>query len=66
MSEGEKITLQEAYIRYRVPIPTLRYWLDKRELTRHYDDKRRVVVDVAELEKRIAEYRPKTNGGAAA
>ena len=66
MREGEKITLQEANWRYRVPVPTLRYWLDKGELARHYDEKRRVVVDVAELEKRIAEYHPKNNGGAAA
>lgn len=66
MSDGEKITLQDAYVRYRVPIPTLRYWLDKRELTRHYDDKRRVVVDVAELEARIKEYRPKADPGQAA
>lgn len=66
MAEGEKITLQEAFLRYRVPIATLRYWLDKSELTRHYDNKRRVVVDVAELEKRIEEYRPKIDPGTAA
>lgn len=66
VTEGERITLQEAFLRYRVPIATLRYWLDKQELTRHYDDRRRVVVDVAELEKRIAEYRPKTDPRTAA
>ncbi len=66
MSEGEKITLQEAFLRYRVPIPTLRYWLDKKELERHYDDRRRVVVDVAELERRIAGYHPKIDPDAAA
>lgn len=65
-ASGEKIPLQEAYIRYRVPIPTLRYWLDKKELTRHYDDQRRVVVDVAELEEKLKHWRPKTNPGAAA
>lgn len=57
MAEAEKITLQEAYVRYGVPIATLRYWLDKRELTRQYDEQRRVVVDVAELERRL-EGRP--------
>lgn len=65
MTEAEKIPLQEAYIRYRVPIATLRYWLDKRELTRHYDDQRRVVVDVAELEKRVKDWHPKNNPAAA-
>ena len=72
MTDGEKITLQEAFLRYRVPIATLRYWLDKRELTRDYDGKRRVVVDVVELEQRIEQQRrdreigPKIDPGAAA
>ena len=72
MTDGEKITLQEAFLRYRVPIATLRYWLDKRELTRAYDGKRRVVVDVVELEQRIEQQRrdreigPKIDPGAAA
>lgn len=59
MAEAEKITLAEAFKRYDVPIATLRYWLDKRELTREYDDRRRVVVDVAELERKIAEWNRK-------
>lgn len=70
MGTGEKITLQEAYVRYRVPIATLRYWLDKHELTRDYDDQRRVVVDVAELEQRVKQQeekrRPKDKPGVAA
>ena len=67
MTDGEKITLQEAFLRYRVPIATLRYWLDKRELTRAYDGKRRVVVDVVELEqRRDREIGPKIDPGAAA
>jgi hypothetical protein len=57
MTEGEKITLAEAFRRYDVPIPTLRYWLDKKELRRAYDDRRRVVVDVRELERKLAERR---------
>lgn len=62
MAEAEKITLQEAYLRYRVPIATLRYWLDKHELTRDFDDRRRVVIDVAELEPRVEEWRQKRGG----
>ena len=57
MTEAEKVTLQEAYIRYRVPIATLRYWLDKQELTRSFDERRRVVVDVQELETRLKSWR---------
>ncbi len=57
MAEAEKITLQEAFLRYRVPIATLRYWLDKQELTRQYDDQRRVVVDVAQLERKVEEWK---------
>ncbi|MGZ6321721.1 MAG: hypothetical protein ACXWQR_20765 [Ktedonobacterales bacterium] len=57
MAEAEKITVQEAFLRYRVPIATLRYWLDKRELTRQYDDQRRVVVDVAELERKLEDWK---------
>lgn len=59
MAEAEKITLAEAFRRYNVPIPTLRYWLDKHELTRHFDDRRRVVVDLDELQRKLAEWRPK-------
>ncbi len=55
--DDEMIPLQEAYVRYRIPIATMRLWLDKGELTRHYDDLRRVVVSVAELEKRIPRWR---------
>jgi hypothetical protein len=65
MADTEQITLQEAFLRYRVPIATLRYWLDKRELTRHYDDQRRVVIGIAELEKKLEERRPKANPAAA-
>lgn len=57
--QQERITLADAFRKYEVPIATLRYWLDKGELRRDYDDKRRVVVDVAELEKKIAEWRRK-------
>lgn len=53
MTKGETITLQDAYAQYHVSIATLRYWLDKGELTRHYDEKRRVAIDVAELEQRL-------------
>jgi hypothetical protein len=65
-SGGEKIPLMDAYVRYHVPVPTLRFWLDKQELTRYFDDKRRVVLDVAELEERLKTWHPKTNPGAAA
>lgn len=57
MAEAETITLAEAFRRYNVPVATLRYWLDKRELTRHYDDRRRVVVSVQELEARLKTWR---------
>ena len=57
--QQEKITLADAFRRYDVPIATLRYWLDKGELSRDFDDRHRVVVDVAELEKKVAEWRRK-------
>lgn len=57
-TDQEKITIQEAYLRYRIPIATLRYWLDKGRLTRgQYDNKGRVVLDVAELESRYQEWK---------
>jgi hypothetical protein len=53
----EKITLQEAFLRYRVPIPTLRSWIDKQELPREYDNQRRLVLAVPDLERRIERWR---------
>lgn len=53
--QRERITLSEAFLRYGVSVATLRYWLDRGILTRDYDDQRRVVVDVEQLEKKLAE-----------
>ena len=54
---SERITLAEAFRRYDVPIATLRYWLDKGELTRDYDHLRRVVVEVVQLETKVEQWR---------
>lgn len=62
MAEAERITLAEAFRRYDVPIATLRYWLDKHELTRHFDDRRRVVLDMAELEQRVKNWSRRKGG----
>lgn len=51
--DSERITLQEAFLRYRVSPATLRYWLDKGLLSRDYDELRRVTVDRDELEQEL-------------
>jgi hypothetical protein len=56
MTNPETVTLTQAVMRYGVPLSTLRFWLDKRELTRNFDEKHRVVLNVAELEEKLKHY----------
>lgn len=51
--QSPTLTLREASWQYRVPLPTLRYWLDKGELTRARDEQGNILVSRAELERKL-------------
>jgi hypothetical protein len=48
------ITLAEAFRQFNVPIATLRYWLMRKELHQRFDDHQRVIINVGELQDRMA------------
>lgn len=55
--QAERITLTEASIRFRVPVPTLRTWLIKGWVTRHQGDDGRIRLDVEQLKKLLKDRR---------
>lgn len=54
---AERITLTEASIRFKVPVPTLRTWLIKGWITRHQGEDGRIRLDTEQLEKLIDDRR---------
>ena len=53
VAEAKRLTISQASFTYHVPVATLRYWLDKGDLTRHRGDDGRIYVDVAQLEQKL-------------
>lgn len=53
----ELITVDEAVKRFGLRLPTLRYWIGKRELRKYKRGDGRVFVDAREVEERAARLR---------
>ena len=55
-TEDEMLTLDEASERFGISVSTLRFWRDRKELSR-YKRGRVVVVDAAEVRRKVDERR---------